>query len=130
MSTQSTSPADPTPAAPETPATLKTPATLEAPAAPGKAPRDRGLVLAVLVAVVVAALAIGGLFFYRQAIDQRNADTEAAFARSVTDQGAEVDTVECDGDTCAAIIQGSAYTVLVQEDGSGEQHFGVVPFTG
>jgi len=124
MSTQSTSPADPTPFTPETSATPETPA------APGKAPRDRGLVLAVLVAVVVAALAIGGLFFYRQAIDQRNADTEAAFARSVSDQGAEVDTVECDGDTCAAIIQGSAYTVLVQEDGSGEQHFGVVPFTG
>jgi uncharacterized protein HemX len=124
MSTQSTSPADPTPATPEAPATPETPA------APAKAPRDRGLVLAVLVAVVVAALAIGGLFFYRQAIDQRNADTEAAFARSVTDQGAEVDTVECDGDTCAAIIQGSAYTVLVQEDGSGEQHFGVVPGVG
>src|SRR3712207_4285059 len=102
-----------------------------APAAqPATAPRDRGLLIAGLVALLVAALAVGGLFLYRNMIDERNSDTEAAFTKTVTDQGATVDTVECEGDTCAAIIGGSAYTVLVQEDDKGKQHFGVVAFTG
>ena len=60
----------------------------------------------------------------------RNADTEAAFAENVASQGAEVETIECDGGTCAAVINGQAYTVLVQEDEDGEQHFGISAYSG
>ena len=78
----------------------------------------------------VAALAIAGLTWYRSAVEDRNADTEAAFAAMVAGQGAAVETVECDGDTCSAVISGQAYTVLVQEDEDGQQHFGVAAYTG
>jgi hypothetical protein len=83
-----------------------------------------------MVAVIVAAVAVVGLFFYRNSVQDHNAATEAAFTKSVADQGAKVDTVECEGDTCAAIIGGSAYTVLVQKDGGGKQHFGVSAYAG
>ncbi|TFV44846.1 hypothetical protein [Blastococcus sp. TF02A-35] len=120
MSPENTTPVEPTPA-PE-------------PAAPAAEPArpapNRGPLVALLIAVVVAALAVGGLFFYREALEDRDADTEAAVSKMVADQGAAVTTIECDGDTCAAIIGGSAYTVLVQEDDKGEQHFGVVPYAG
>ncbi len=120
MSPENTTPVETTPAPAET-----------APAAePTKAPRNRGPLIAALVAVVIAALAIAGVFLYRNAVDNRNADTEAAFTESVTERGAQVDTVECDGDTCSAIIGGTAYSVLVQENDKGEQQFGVSAFTG
>jgi hypothetical protein len=48
----------------------------------------------------------------------------------VTAQGAKVDTIQCDGDTCAAIIGNQAYTVLVQKDAKGRQHFGVSAYVG
>jgi hypothetical protein len=92
--------------------------------------RHTTLLTTVLVAVIVAALAITGLVLYRDARDDRNAETEAAFAESVAAQGATLETVECDGDTCAAVVGGQAYTVLVQEDANGEQHFGVSAFVG
>ena len=97
---------------------------------PGRPKRNTALLAAAMLAVVVAAIAIAGLILWRGSIDDANAETEAAFTRSVTEQGAEVTTVECEGDTCAAIIGGQAYTVLVQEDDRGEQHFGVVAYTG
>jgi hypothetical protein len=71
-----------------------------------------------------------GLVYYRDARDDRNAATEAAFAESVAAQGATLETVECDGGTCSAVVAGQAYTVLVQEDEAGDQHFGVTAFVG
>ncbi|WP_299960572.1 hypothetical protein [uncultured Modestobacter sp.] len=97
---------------------------------PGWVTRHTTLLITVMVAVIVAALAIAGLTFYRSSVEDRNADTEAAFAAMVAGQGAAVETVECDGDTCSAVIGGQAYTVLVQEDEDGEQHFGVAAYTG
>ena len=97
---------------------------------PGWVTRHTTLLTTVMVAVIVAALAIAGLTYYRHSIDERNDDTEAAVTEMIAGQGATLETVECDGDTCAAIIQGQAYTVLVQEDEDGEQHFGVTPFVG
>jgi hypothetical protein len=92
--------------------------------------RHSTLITAVMAAVIVAAVAIVGLWLYRGNIDDENAATEAAFTKTVVDQGATVDTVECDGDTCAAIISGSAYTVLVQKDENGKRHFGVSAYAG
>ena len=100
------------------------------PAEPGWVTRHTTLLTTLMVAVIVAALAVAGLFWYRNGQDDDNADTEAAFSKSVTEQGATVETVECDGDTCSAVIGGQAYTVLVQEDSKGEQHFGVTPYIG
>ena len=97
---------------------------------PGWVTRHTTLLTTVLVAVIVAALAITGLVLYRDAREDRNAETEAAFAASVEAQGATLETVECDGDTCAAVVGGQAYTVLVQEDEDGKQHFGVSAFVG
>ena len=97
---------------------------------PGWITRHSTLLTTALVAVIVAALAITGLVLYRDARDDRDAETEAAFATTVEAQGASLETVECDGDTCAAVVGGQAYTVLVQEDADGEQHFGVSPFVG
>ena len=97
---------------------------------PGWVTRHTALLTTVLVAVIVAALAVTGLVLYRDARADRNAETEAAFAASVEAQGATLETVECDGDTCAAVVGGQAYTVLVQEDADGEQHFAVSAFVG
>jgi len=97
---------------------------------PGWLIRHTTLITTVLVAVIVAALAITGLVYYRDAREDRNADTAAAFAETVATQGATLETVECDGDTCSAVVAGQAYTVLVQEDEDGEQHFGVTAFIG
>jgi hypothetical protein len=97
---------------------------------PGWITRNSTLLTTALVALIVAALAITGLVLYRDARDDRDAETAAAFARTVEAQGATLETVECDGDTCAAVVGGQAYTVLVQEDADGEQHFGVSAFVG
>ncbi|MCF6509720.1 hypothetical protein E9549_20325 [Blastococcus sp. MG754426] len=97
---------------------------------PGWASRNSGLITAALVAVVVAAIAIAGLILWRGGIDDDNAATEAAVARALAEQGGEVESIQCDGDTCAAIVGGQAYTVLVQTDEDGEQHFGVAAYTG
>jgi len=92
--------------------------------------RHTNTLIALMVAVIVAALAIAGVAVYRHHVAEQNSATEAAFSTTVEEQGATLETIECSGDTCAAIIQGQAYTVLVQEDGKGEQHFGVVAYTG
>lgn len=103
--------------------------TIEEPA-PGFLARHTTTLITLMVAVIVAAIAIAGLVLYRDKVDGGNADTEAAFAKSVASQGATLETVECHGDTCAAVINGQAYTVLVQEDDNGDQHFGVSSYVG
>ena len=92
--------------------------------------RHAGLLVSLMAAIVVVAAAVAGLTYYRGQAADDNAATAQAFRQSVQERGAQVETVECDGDTCAAVIGGSAYTVLVQEDEDGEQHFGVATFTG
>ncbi|MCA0146751.1 hypothetical protein [Blastococcus sp. LR1] len=115
---------------PENPA-LTSPAVEAVPAAgPSWAKRNSAKLVAGLLAFAVVAGAIAGLLLWRSSVDERNADTEAAFEKMVAEQGASVTTVECDGDTCSAIIGGQALSVLVQEDDKGEQQFGVVAFTG
>jgi uncharacterized protein HemX len=143
MSTDGTNPTDPTPGAPEqTPATEPTTtepapssegtlATVEATETePGFVARHTTTLITVMVAVIVAAVAIAGVSIYRHNVDQQNADTAAAFTKTVAAQGATLETVECEGDTCAAVINGQAYTVLVQEDAKGKQHFGVSAYAG
>ena len=83
-----------------------------------------------MVAIVIAAVAIAGLAYYRNKADDTNTANEAAIAKSVAAQGATVETVECNGDTCAAVISGQAYTVLVQKDAKGKKHFGVSAYAG
>ena len=114
--------------APTTPETAGTTTDTTAQGEPGWVTRHTTLLTTLMVAVIVAALAVAGLFWYRNSQDEANEDTEAAFSESVTEQGATVETVECDGDTCSAVIGGQAYTVLVQEDSKGEQHFGVTAY--
>ena len=140
MSTDGSTPTDPTqvPAGATTtdaPATSTSEGTLgdvEAtePRQPGFVTRHTTTLITLMVAVIVAAAAIAGLVLYRHSVDERNADTEAAFAQTVSGQGATLETVECSGDTCAAVINGQAYTVLVQEDAKGKQHFGVTNYVG
>jgi len=105
------------------------PAT-EGDAEPGFVTRHTTTLITLMVAVIVAAVAIAGVMLYRDNKDDANAATEAAFAKNVEDQNATLETVECDGDVCAAIVNGQAYTVLVQEDENGEQHFGIATFSG
>ena len=97
---------------------------------PGWAQRNRGVLIAAMVAVVVAAIAIAGLILWRGGMDRDNSATEAAVRQAIAERGGEVETVECDGDVCAAIIGGQAYTVLVQEDEDGERHFGIGAYVG
>jgi hypothetical protein len=92
--------------------------------------RHSGVLVALMTAIVVVAAAVAGLAYYKNEVDDRNADTAAAFTSSVEERGATVETVECDGDTCAAVISGQAYTILVQEDQDGDQHFGIAAYTG
>jgi hypothetical protein len=92
--------------------------------------RHSGLITAAMTAIIVAAVAITGLWLWRNHVDDQNTATEAAFTKSVEAQNATVDTVECDGGSCAAIIGGQAYSVLVQEDENGKQHFGVSSYAG
>jgi hypothetical protein len=92
--------------------------------------RHSGLITAAMSAIIVAAVAIAGAWLWHNHVDDQNTATEAAFTKSVEAQNATVDTVECDGGSCAAIIGGQAYSVLVQEDENGKQHFGVSAYAG
>ncbi|RBY91035.1 hypothetical protein [Blastococcus sp. TF02A-30] len=92
--------------------------------------RHSGLLISAGTAVIVAALAVVGVFLWKQNEDDANADTASAVTEFIEGQGGEVETIECDGDTCDAVVGGQAYTVLVQEDEDGDQHFGVTSFTG
>jgi len=97
---------------------------------PGWVTRHTSALIGVMAAVVVAALAIIGVGLYRHHLDERDSANEAAFRANVASQGATLETVECHGDTCAAIINNQAYSVLVQKDAKGTKHFGVSAFTG
>jgi len=97
---------------------------------PGWVARHTATLITLMVAVIVAAVAIAGVMLYKDSVNDDNAATEAAFAKTVQQQGATLETVECDGDTCAAVINGQAYTVLVQEDAQGKRHFGVSAYAG
>jgi hypothetical protein len=145
MSTDGTNPTDPTPVAPPASDPTATGATTAEPTStsegtlanveetesrPGFLARHTTTLITVMVAVIVAAAAIAGVALYRHNVDQANSDTEAAFTASVAQQGATLETIECHGDTCAAVINGQAYTVLVQEDAKGKQHFGVSAYAG
>jgi uncharacterized protein HemX len=153
MSTPGTNPTDPTPVTPpatETfqPAGATATATTEPTSTdqsstsegtlgeqqeerePGFISRHTTTLITLMVAVIVAAAAIAGVALYRHNQDQANTATEAAFSQMLAGQGAAPETVECSGDTCSAVIQGQAYTVLVQEDAKGKQHFGVTNFIG
>ena len=133
-STEQTAAVQPEPVAETTPETSTSDGTLANVEAtesePGFIARHTSTLITLMVAVIVAALAIAGMVLYKNKVDNANSDTEAAFSAYIQGQGASVDTVECQGDTCAAIIQGQAYTVLVQEDGKGAQHFGVSAYAG
>ena len=97
---------------------------------PGFITRHTGTLIALMVAVIVAAVAIAGVMLYKDHVNDANAATEAAFTKTVAAQGATLETIECDGGTCAAVINGQAYTVLVQKDAAGKQHFGVSAYAG
>jgi uncharacterized protein HemX len=132
--TASPQPADATSVEQETPTPSVSEGTLgnveEIGAEPGWIARHTATLIALMVAVIVAAVAIAGVMLWKDRIDDQNSDTEAAVAQNVATQGATVETVECDGDTCAAVINGQAYTVLVQEDAQGKRHFGVSAYAG
>ena len=97
---------------------------------PGWFDRNATLVISVSVAVIAVAAALVTLFFYRESLDDGNADTEAAVADFVEEQGGEVDSVQCAEGSCSAIVDGAAYSVLVHEDEDGEQTFGVANYSG
>ena len=97
---------------------------------PGFFARHTATLITLMLAVIVVAAAIAGLAVYKNNVERANSDTEAAFSATVAEQGASIETIECHGDTCAAVINGQAYTVLVQEDGKGKQHFGVSAYAG
>ncbi|MEU2348074.1 hypothetical protein [Modestobacter sp. NPDC049651] len=97
---------------------------------PGWVTRNTTLLITLLLAVIVAGCAVIGVGVYRHNQNEADKDTEAAFRTNVSAQGATVETVECNGDTCRAVIGGQAYSVLVQEDAKGKKHFGVAAFNG
>ena len=102
----------------------------EEPREPGWVSRNTSLLIALLLAVIVAGCAIIGVGVFRHNQNETNSDNEAAFRASVAAQNAQVETVDCHGNTCAAIVGGQAYSVLVQEDAKGKKHFGVAAFNG
>ncbi|WP_040339817.1 hypothetical protein [Candidatus Blastococcus massiliensis] len=147
MSTEDNQPAGTAPSAPGTPSTPSTPTAAQpTPAAPQAAwpevagePQERepgwfdrnsAAVIAVSVAVIAVVAALVAVFFWRESVDEQNRDTEAAVVDFVEEQGGEVEVVECDGDTCSAVVSGQALTVLVLEDEDGDQHFGITSYVG
>jgi hypothetical protein len=97
---------------------------------PGWFERNATLVISVSVAVIAVAAALVTLFFYRESVDEENADTEDAVTDFIEEQGQEVESVECDEGLCSAIVEGAAYSVLVHEDEDGDRTFGVSGYAG
>ena len=97
---------------------------------PGWFERNATLVISVAVAVIAVAAALVTLFFYRESVDERNADTEDAVTDFIEEQGQEVESVQCDEESCSAIVEGAAYSVLVHEDEDGDQTFGIANYSG
>jgi hypothetical protein len=97
---------------------------------PGWFDRNATLVISVSVAIIAVAAALVSLFFYRESMDEANADTESAVTDFVEEQGGEVESVQCAEGSCSAIVGGTAYTVLVHEDEDGDQTFGITAYVG
>ena len=97
---------------------------------PGWFDRNATLVISVSVAIIAVAAALVTLFFYRESMDEANADTESAVSDFVEEQGGDVESVECAEGSCTAIVDGAAYSVLVHEDEDGDQTFGVSAYAG
>jgi hypothetical protein len=97
---------------------------------PGWFERNATLVISVSVAVIAVAAALVTLFFYKESVDERNADTEDAVTDYIEEQGQEVESVQCDAGSCSAIVEGAAYSVLVHEDEDGDQTFGIANYSG
>jgi hypothetical protein len=97
---------------------------------PGWFERNATLVISVSVAVIAVAAALVTLFFYRESVDDQNADTEDAVTEFIEEQGQEVESVQCDAGSCSAIVEGAAYSVLVHEDEDGDRTFGVATYSG
>ena len=97
---------------------------------PGWFERNATLVISVSVAVIAVAAALVTLFFYRESVDDQNADTEEAVTEFIEEQGQQVQSVRCDDGSCSAIVDGAAYSVLVHEDEDGDQTFGVANYNG
>ncbi|SDF07126.1 hypothetical protein SAMN05660662_0977 [Blastococcus aurantiacus] len=97
---------------------------------PGWFERNATLVISVSVAVIAVAAALVTLFFYRESVDEQNADTEDAVTDFIEEQGQEVESVRCDEGSCSAIVEGAAYSVLVHEDEDGDRTFGVSAYAG
>jgi hypothetical protein len=97
---------------------------------PGWFDRNATLVISVSVAIIAVAAALVTLFFYRESMDEANADTESAVSDFVEEQGGDVESVECEDGSCTAIVDGAAYSVLVHEDEDGDQTFGVSAYAG
>ena len=97
---------------------------------PGWFERHATLVISVSVAVIAVAAALVTLFFYRESIDDQNAETEDAVTDFIEEQGQEVQSVECDEGSCSAIVDDAAYSVLVHEDEDGDQTFGIANYSG
>lgn len=103
---------------------------LETESEPGWFERNATLVISVSVAVIAVAAALITLFFYRESVDQQNADTEDAVTKFIEDQGQKVQSVQCEDGSCSAIVDGAAYSVLVHEDENGDQTFGIANYNG
>ena len=97
---------------------------------PGWFERNATLVISVSVAVIAVAAALVTLFFYRESVEEQNADTEDAVTDFIEEQGQEVESVRCDEGSCSAIVEGAAYSVLVHEDEDGDQTFGIANYAG
>ena len=102
----------------------------ETDAEPGWFERNATLVISVSVAVIAVVAALVTLFFYRESVDEQNADTEQAVTDFIEEQGQQVASVECDESSCSAIVEGAAYSVLVHEDEDGDQTFGIANYAG
>ncbi len=99
-------------------------------AEPGWFERNATLIIATSVAVIAVVAALVTLFFYRESVDEQNADTESAVSDFVEEKGGSVESVRCADGSCTAIVDGAAYSVLVHEDEDGDQTFGVSAYAG
>ena len=97
---------------------------------PGWFDRNATLVISVSVAIIAVAAALVTLFFYRESMDDANADTESAVSDFVEEQGGDVESVQCDEGSCSAIVENAAYSVLVHEDEDGDRTFGIATYSG
>ena len=80
--------------------------------------------------LAVIGLILGLVLLITHQRDNTYQKNEQAASKYLEEQGAVLDSIDCKVDTCSAIISGSAYTILIQEDKDGKQHFGVTAYVG